>query len=320
MAPVSAAVETFDIAIVGGGPAGLAAASAAARLNRRVVCFETGTPRTAHAPRYHNYLGFPDGLPGAELLRLGREQVEKWGVVFRDERVEAIEPLGEPGPDRFALQTTAGAVTCGGVVLATGIKDRQPTCGDLYAKTWAGVHYCVVCDGFEVRDARVAVIGHGEGAYEMLCLLHEFTPDLHLLLDGEPNAMPAAGQAELAKWGVAVVADQLTAYSCEDGAQQLTFADGAARVYPHIFVALGADPNTDLARALGCALDENGYIETDACQATSVPFVYSAGDCDGGHKQVTQALAEGERAALELVKRLRQIGDPVPGAGAPRPS
>lgn len=320
MTSPSRPAESFDIAIVGGGPAGLAAASAAARLNRRVVCFEAGTPRTAHAPRYHNYLGFPDGLPGAELLRLGREQVAQWGVVFRDERVEAIEALGAPGPDRFAVRSAAGAVTCGGVVLATGIKDRQPQCGNLYAETWAGVHYCVVCDGFETRGARVGVIGHDEDAYEMLTVLHEFTPDLHLLLDGEPNAIPAVGQAELAKWRVTVEPERLSAYTCEEGTQQLAFADGVVRPYPHIFVALGAEPNTALARALGCALDEDGYVVTDEQQATSVPFVFAAGDCDGGHKQVTQALAEGELAALELVKRLREAGDPVPGDGAPRPS
>jgi thioredoxin reductase len=77
-------------------------------------------------------------------------------------------------------------------------------------------------------------------------------------------------------------------------------------------VALGAVPNTRLAGELGCELDGDGYIVTDERQATTVPFVYAAGDCDGGHKQVTQAMAEGELAAIELAKRLRATGVPPP--------
>jgi thioredoxin reductase (NADPH) len=85
-------------------------------------------------------------------------------------------------------------------------------------------------------------------------------------------------------------------------------ADGEL-CFPHVFVALGATANSRLAAQLGCRIDDQGFIVTDASQATSVPFVYAAGDCDGGHKQVTQAMAEGEVAALELARALRRAGD-----------
>ena len=170
---------------MGGGPAGLAAALATGRMNRRAVCLEAGTPRTAHAPCYRNYLGFPEGVSGEELLRLGRAQAERWDAVLVSAAVTAVE-VDPGGPPGFVLDTTGGRFRARGVVFATGVKDRQLRCGNLYGETGRGVHYCVVCDGREVRGERVAVVGAGEHAVETIEALRDFTSDLHLLLDGEP--------------------------------------------------------------------------------------------------------------------------------------
>ncbi|HET6361240.1 MAG TPA: NAD(P)/FAD-dependent oxidoreductase, partial [Gemmatimonadota bacterium] len=152
---------------MGGGPAGLAAALATSRMNRRAVCLEAGIPRTAHAPCYHNYLGFPRGISGEELLRLGREQAERWGAVMVNAAVTAVE-IDSEGPPGFVLSTTEGSFRAIGVVFATGVKDRQLRCGNLYGETGRGVHYCVVCDGLEVREQRTAVVGSGEHAVETI--------------------------------------------------------------------------------------------------------------------------------------------------------
>ena len=95
--------------------------------------------------------------------------------------------------------------------------------------------------------------------------------------------------------------------SCEAGPDRVRFRlqDGDELSFDHVFLALGVTPRTEIAAALGCELDEKGYIVTDERLATSIPLVYAAGDCNGGQKQVTQAMAEGERAALELLKQLR---------------
>src|SRR5688500_10664088 len=102
--PGRRATMDVDVAVVGGGPAGLAAALAAARMNRRAVCFEAGTPRTAHAPHYHNVLGFPRGISGEALLRVSREQVSQWGAEVHDAEVLAVRRTG----DGFVLEI-AGA-------------------------------------------------------------------------------------------------------------------------------------------------------------------------------------------------------------------
>lgn len=301
---------------MGGGPAGLAAALATSRMNRRAVCLEAGTPRTAHAPCYHNYLGFPRGISGEQLLRLGREQAQRWGAVVVNAAVTGVE-IEREGPPGFVLATTEGPVRARGVVFATGVKDRQLRCGNLYAETRRGVHYCVVCDGLEVRGERVAVVGSGERAVDTLEALRDFTSDLHLLLDGEPA--PRGAHAKLLKaWGVRLYPAPLEEYGCGPEGVRFASADDPAP-FPHVFIATGVLPRTDVAAALGCRLDGDGYIETDERQATSIPFVYAAGDCDGGRKQVTQAMAEGETAGVELARRLRDAGLSALMAG-PRPA
>lgn len=283
-------------------------------MNRRAVCLEAGTPRTAHAPCYHNYLGFPMGISGEELLRLGREQAQRWGAVMVNAAVTAIE-VESGGPPGFVLLTTEGRYLTRGVVFATGVKDRQLRCGNLYGETSHGVHYCVVCDGMEVIGQRVAVVGLGERAVATIEALRDFTTDLHLLLDGEPEprGFPAK---DLEEWGVRVYPAPLEEYRC--GADGVRFAStDDPPPFPHVFIATGVMPRTDVAEALGCRLDGEDYIATDERQATSVPFVYAAGDCDGGRKQVTQAMAEGETAGIELARRLREAGIAAQGTGAP---
>lgn len=290
---------------MGGGPAGLAAAIATGRMNRRAVCLEAGTPRTAHAPCYHNYLGFPNGISGEELLRLGREQAERWGAAMVNAAVTAVEIESEE-PPRFALVTTEGVFRASGIVFATGVKDRQLRCGNLYGETGRGVHYCVVCDGREVLGQRVAVVGAGERAVDTIEALRDFTSDLHLLLDGESEPRGADAK-RLEGWSVGVYPAPLEEYRCGTDGVRFASADDPPP-FPHVFIATGVLPRTDVAEALGCRLDRVGYIVTDEWQATSVPFVYAAGDCDGGRKQVTQAMAEGETAGIELARRLREAG------------
>jgi thioredoxin reductase (NADPH) len=284
-------------------------------MNRRTACFEAGVPRAGHAPRYFNILPFPRGIPGRELVELGRASAKRWGADVREEAVTAVRPGPPDVPDRFLVETAAGAIGAAGVVFATGIRDRQPGCGSLYDVP--GVHYCAVCDGFEVRGRPAAVIGRDRGAFETLEALRDFTGDLTLLLDGGPLGLDAREREELAAWGVPVREARLTACSAAGEGVQVRAEDGSAEVWPHVFVALGSTPNTALAAALGCAVDAEGFLRTDERQATTVSHVYAAGDCDRGPKQVTQAMAEGEMAALALARLLREGLGPARGSPAP---
>ena len=307
----------FDVAVVGGGPAGLAAALAVGRLNRRALVLEAGTPRTAHAPCYHNYLGFPDGLSGARLLELGHRQSERWGAMFREAAVVEIAPASDGGDRRFQIELADETTeTAAGIILATGVKDCQPSCGALYHETASGIHYCAICDGREALGARTAVVGRDADAVDMVGALRDFTADLHLLLDDALAALPAEAEDRLASWGVEVVPGHLEGVELDGETVRFQLADRGELKFHHVFLALGVVPRTRVADALGCALDGDGYVRTDETGGTTVPFVFAAGDCSGGLKQVTQAMAEGERAAIGLCRALREADGPAFGAGS----
>ena len=303
----------FDVAVVGGGPAGLAAALAVGRMNRRAIVLEAGVPRASYAPCYHNVLGFPEGIAGERLMALGREHAGRWGAAFREAAVTEARAEAGGGP-RGRLRLTLGdesIVPASGIVLATGVKDRQPTCGPLYDQTWRGVHFCAICDGRETLGERTAVVGRDARAVGMVEALRDFTADLHLLLDHETDALDSDSAAALEAWGIAVVAGPLEEAECEDGVIRVSIPDRGTLEFAHLFLALGVVPRTRVAESLGCALGDDGYVRVDEQGATSVPFVFAAGDCTGGLKQVTQAMAEGERAAIALCKALRETDGPV---------
>ncbi|MDX1661914.1 MAG: NAD(P)/FAD-dependent oxidoreductase [Gemmatimonadota bacterium] len=304
--------DAFDVVIVGGGPAGLAAAVAVGRMNRRAVVYQAGTPRTAHAPCYHNYLGFPDGISGERLLDLGHDHAARWGASFRDEAVVEGERSGGRGRSRFVIRTAEGeTATAAGIVLATGVKDCQPSCGALYGETTEGIHYCVICDGRETVGERVAVVGRDRHAVEMVGALRDFTDDLHLLLDDDEDALDEASAERLRRWRVRVLTGCLDECDCQRSRVRFRIRDRGWVEFPHVFLALGVVPRTRVAESLGCDLDDDGYVRTLDDQATSESFVFAAGDCDGGLKQVSQAMAEGELAAIGLCKALREEDGPA---------
>jgi thioredoxin reductase (NADPH) len=310
----------YDVAVVGGGPAGLASALAVGRLNRRAVVLEAGTPRTAHAPCYHNYLGFPEGLSGERLLELGHRHAERWGATFRETAVVEIAAGSDGGRQRFRLELADETTeTAAGVILATGVKDCQPSCGPLYHETASGIHYCAICDGRETVGERTAVVGRDAHAVDMVGALRDFTVDLHLLLDDERDALTAEAEARLESWGVEIVPGSLERAELDGSTVRFRIRDRGQLEFDHVFLALGVVPRTRLADSLGCALDEEGYVRTDDQEGTTVPFVFAAGDCSGGLKQVTQAMAEGERAAIGLCKALREVDGPAFGGGPEAP-
>lgn len=304
--------ESYDVAVVGGGPAGLAAALAVGRMNRRAVVLEAGTPRTAHAPCYHNLLGFPEGISGERLLEVGRTHAERWGAVILPAAVTRGVTTNGVGRDRFRLETTEGAVAAAGVILATGVKDRQPSCGPLYAEIGRGIHYCAICDGRGTAGETVAVVGRDAHAVAMVDALRDFTDDLHLLLDEDDGELPRADRKKLEEWGVRVVPGCLEEVACEEGRVRFSRPAGGPIEFPHVFLALGVVPRTDVAESLGCALDDEGYVTVELPgMESSVDFVHAAGDCAAGLKQVTQAMAEGERAAIALCRALRETDGPA---------
>jgi thioredoxin reductase (NADPH) len=310
----------FDAAIVGGGPAGLAAAINLARALRSVLVFDRPHPGRSDYPQVnHNYLGFPEGVPARELRERGTAQARRYGAQFCDSEVVAIRRAG----DGFALEASGGErCRVRGVILATGVRDHWTRFPGFETFVGRSLHWCIVCDGFEMRGKQVVVAGNDDEAATMAVQMHRFTPDVTLVTnDGALGLTPLAFD-RLARRELPVVIGRIASGRARDGApgmlESLRLEDGRELPAQHLFSHQGAAPQTALARSLGVELSGGGYVTVDTEQRTSAPFVYAAGDCTRllAHQIVTAA-HEGATAAQTLNYDLF-VADELAGDAAAR--
>lgn len=151
-------MSTYDVVIIGGGPAGLAAAVTLGRARRDVLVIDAGTPRNAPATQVHSYLG-REGVNPRELLAIGRSEVEQYGGTIRDATVIGVERVSETGLRvTLADETTVDARR---VLVATGVADELPGIPGLAARWGVDVLHCAYCHGYEVRDKEIGLIASG---------------------------------------------------------------------------------------------------------------------------------------------------------------
>jgi len=303
-------MESIDIAIVGGGPAGLTAALYAARARARTAVFETAVPggQIVTTAWVENYPAFPDGISGLELGSLMHCHAERFGTEFRSfASVESIEPSGAD----FILTDSEGAnVLAHAVVLATGAVPRKLGVPGEAEFTGRGVSWCATCDGAFYRDKVVAVVGGGDAAVEEAVFLTKFARKVYVIhRRDELRATKciqercfANEQIEM-KWSRVItgiigeggkVAGVDLAATNDEPAEHLEL-DG-------VFVFVGVEPRSELVKDL-CDLDEDGYVTIDHSGQTSCPGLYAAGDVtNAGLKQVVCATSGGAVAATGALK------------------
>ena len=287
-----------DALVIGGGPAGLTAAIYLARYHLRTTVIDAGRSRASTIPRTRNHAGYPGGIPGADLVAAMRAQAAENGATIVGGHVDALAPAA----DKFVATIGGGSVTARAVLLATGVVNRRPRIADdLHAAALAAgaLRYCPVCDGFEVTDKRVAVIGTGDHGVKEALFLRSFTADLTLVAPDGAHDLSAADRAALADAGIVVVDGPAADFALADGGMAVTTAAGRltfASVYP----ALGSHIRSGLAASLGAATADAGCIVVDDHQRTSVPGVYAAGDVVLGLDQISHAMGEGGVAATTL--------------------
>ena len=303
----NAPVERYDALVIGGGPAGLSAAICLARACRSVVIFECERPgRSDWSQVNRNYVGFPDGISIGDLCARGREQAERFGATFIDSGVAAIY-REEHGFAASAAGTTWHARA---VILATGVEDRWARFPGYEAYIGRTMHWCIHCDGYEMRDKRVVVAGNDEQAAEMAIQMLAFQPKgVTLLTNDGALGIRHASVERVRERGIRVNVGRITETRSRQLGhfEALILESGEEIPLDHLFSAQGAEPNTALARSLGVDLTSEGYIKVDSEARTSVPSIYAAGDVTRlfAHQVVTAA-HEGATAAHTLAYELHR--------------
>lgn len=285
--------KTYDIAIIGGGPAGLSAALVLGRARRRVVVIDAGTPRNAPAAHMQGFLS-RDGTPPAGLLEAGRTEVRHYGV-------EIIEDCVVDATGGFALRLASGrTVKARRVLLATGAVDVLPDVVGARERWGRDFLHCPYCHGWEVRDQPIGVLATGPGSVEHAHLLRQWTDDV--ILFTHTHAITDRERATLDARGIAVVDGAVERLVVtEDRLRAIQLADGRTVPRDALFIrpALRAHAGGP-AVALGCELLAGGLVRADTDGRTSVPGVWAAGNAVNPRAQVITAAGEGSAVAIAI--------------------
>jgi thioredoxin reductase len=290
---------TWDCIVVGAGPAGLNAALVLGRARWRVLVVDDGSPRNYATHEMHGVLGH-DGLDPAELRARGRAELTGYGVEVVHLEVEGAQLL-----DGAVRVTSAGrSEVARTLLLATGMLDELPDIPG-FADVWGtSAHTCPYCDGFEHRDERLAVLAAGDRGEHLAVLLRQWSEDVVLLSNG-PHDLAADQLARVQAVGVPVIESPVVGLDNQNGRlRHIRLGNGETLNRDALFFYVGWRLRTDLGRALGCALRDDGSIAVDGYQATTVDRIYAAGNCTDPRALVPTATGSGTTAAVAINARL----------------
>jgi thioredoxin reductase (NADPH) len=287
----------LDCLVIGGGPAGLTAAIYLARFHLRLKLVDAGKSRAAWIPCSHNHAGFPDGISGKDLLGRMRAQAVRYGTGIADGRVSRLDRID----GGFCAEWGEGAVRARRVLLATGITNRRPPMDEKLhdeALMRGLIRYCPICDGYEVTDRKLGVIGSGAHGVCEAVFLRSFTADLVLIAPDQAHCLSEEDQAILAAHGIEAVDGPCQAVAAHEDCIVVETPTGH-HTFDSVYPALGSDAHVELALQVGAAL-KDGVLMVDSHQRTSVPGLYAAGDVVLGLDQIGHAMGEGGVAATTI--------------------
>jgi thioredoxin reductase (NADPH) len=293
----------LDCLVIGGGPAGLTAGLYLARFNRSFVIVDAGDSRAALIPKSHNIPVFPDGVSGQDLLARQRETLRRFGPKCLLEG--CVESLVRTGTGFEAVLSGAAkqAVHARKIILATGANDVEIDLPNLQHALRRGlVRYCPICDGYEARDKKVAVIGQGaRGLDEAIFIARTYGSDVTVLTLGHELPVSSDQEERARRFGVKIMRAPIVSLRAEnDRIEAMNFGSFGELRFDTLYSALGLEPQSELAATLGAALDERGALKTDRHQQTSVRGLYAVGGVAEGLDQVVVAMGHGAVAATHV--------------------
>ncbi|HET6516454.1 MAG TPA: FAD-dependent oxidoreductase [Thermodesulfovibrionales bacterium] len=312
-----------DLVIVGAGPAGMTAAIYAERAGLKTVVLERENigGQVTITPEVENYPGF-SRIPGKTLVDMIAQQASQYAEMHLSEEIREIEKV----EDGFHVKTNWAIYITTGIIIATGVSNKRldvPGESRLYGR---GVSYCAECDGYFFKDGKkVIVVGGGNTAATYALYLH--TLGAHVTVVHRRDTLRAERRLQegLEKADIPILWNSRVKEILGDKVVRAVEIENIKEniikevVVDGVFVAIGYVPNNEIAKMLGIATDNDGYIKVDKKQRTSLPMVYAAGDITGGVKQIVVAVSEGSLAALTAFEDIaspywkeEQVRVPVP--------
>ncbi len=294
----SSSSSDYDVAIVGGGPAGLSAALWLARYLHSVVVIDSGDPRNWETRGINGFLG-SQGIRSPDLRRCGREEAERFGATMIDDTVSDVTNTNS---EKFVLTLASKkSISARRLLLAIGIEDvwpRIPGLIDCFGET---VHVCPDCDGFESTGKKTVVLGVGRKAVGMALSMTNWTEEIVICTNGEPPDIDKKQLEQLKALNIPVLEEPVTKVHSKQGEiRSLDLESGMQLDCDRLYFAIGQYPADDLGAQLKCDRDDDGFIVIDDRYHTSVMNVFAAGDIVPGPQLAIAAAADGAIAALSI--------------------
>ena len=290
--------QFFDVLIVGAGPAGLSAALILGRCRRSVLICDTGRPRNAASQALHGYLT-RDGMPPLEFLALARTELEQY-VNVQLRLVEVVSADCDDDGRFHARLATGEDVSARKLLIATGVVDRLPEIEGFRELFGRSVFHCPYCDGWEIRDAPIAIYGRGDRGLGLALELTAWSRDLVLCTDG-PSDIDEEGLTRLARNAIAIRQERVSRLEGRDGIlEKVVFDDGSELPRRALFFTTGQFQRSDLSIRLGCEFNEKGTVRTGKYETTHLRGLYVAGDASRAVQWVVVAASEGAEAAFAI--------------------
>jgi thioredoxin reductase (NADPH) len=290
--------KNLDCLVIGAGPAGLTAALYLARFHLIVEIVDAGKSRASLIPLTRNHAGYPGGICGKELLRLMSQQAAEFGVTVRPGLVETIERDG----DLFVARIGDKMVRTHSVLLATGVLNNPPDIApEVHDEALARglLRYCPICDGYEVTDKRIGVIGSRTHGHNEALFLRMYSRDVTLIAPDGGHALSRKEKARLVQAGI-IVHDGPCGSLKVEGESIIVPLRGDVLRFDTLYPALGSVIRSELAVMLGAQTTDDGCIIVDTHQRTSVAGLYAAGDVVRGLDQISHAMGEASVAASTI--------------------
>ncbi len=293
----------YDVIIVGGSYAGLAAAMALGRSLRNVLIIDGGMPCNQQTPQSHNFITH-DGETPAAITASAKAQVLNYKTItFVNDFVIA----GLRTPSSLIMSTQKGGIYFSKkLIIATGIKDIMPDIKG-FADCWGiSVIHCPYCHGYEFKNKKTALFATGERAMHLASLIRNLSPDLTIIPLDYPKF--TADQLQILEQNaISVVEEEIEEIKHENGQiTAIVFKNGSSMAFEVLYASLPFEQSSELHLALDCKLTETGYFKIDPFQQTTVDGVYACGDNSGPMRSVAQAVASGNLAGAMVNMELCQ--------------
>jgi thioredoxin reductase len=296
-------MNSFDVIIVGGGPAGLNAAVVLGRCLRKVLLFDTDKGRNIKSHGVHNYLT-RDGILPADFKKLAQGEVKKYGVksISRE-----IVSASRKSNRLFELTDEKGEkYLCRKLLIATGLRDNLPQVEGMGTFFGKSIFHCPYCDAWEVKNRAIGVYAKNKNGIPLTLSLKTWSKNLTLYCDGR-NYIKEQDKKILKRKGITVITQKI---QCVEGSgtqiKRVVFSNNETRDCDAIFFVNGYHQQTGILKMLGCNMSTKGVAIANRQQQTNVPGLFVAGDVAKDMHFVVVAAAEGAKAAVSINKELQK--------------